>query len=303
MIYLNATWNEFQPMYIMQCFPSQRLLSFLPTPVVALLAGVSGVKVHKVVVPRPGVVGRSAELQCQWDEDARGFYSVRWYKNADQFYSYVPKNEPQDKVDHRLAGVSVVLSRSDEYKVTLRELRLDSEGVYRCEVMTESPTFETSFASENLTVVVLPEAPQVEGLRESYTVGDTLNVTCTARDARPPATLAFHVNDRHVPAGTGAVAVSTTEGSYPGVYTTTARLLLPLGRHHIPAIALLCRSTVLSIADQTALTAQVHHQPILSFFNTGGSEASPHRVLLVVLLLFLAYFSHLPTCCSCCCCC
>lgn len=45
------------------------------------------------------------------------------------------------------------LNQSDERVVTLRELRLDSEGEYRCEVMSESPYFKSSFSSTNLTVV------------------------------------------------------------------------------------------------------------------------------------------------------
>lgn len=45
------------------------------------------------------------------------------------------------------------LSESNEYVVTLRKIDLASQGIYRCEVMSEAPTFQTSFASANLTVV------------------------------------------------------------------------------------------------------------------------------------------------------
>lgn len=58
-------------------------------------------------VPTPGVVGHPAQLECLWEAGAKGFYSVRWYKNGEQFYSFVPKNTPQVKVDHHLQGVSV----------------------------------------------------------------------------------------------------------------------------------------------------------------------------------------------------
>lgn len=65
---------------------------------------------HSVKVPQPGVEGRSARLECLWAADERGFYSVRWYKNEEQFYSYVPKNKPQVKVDHDIEGVNVEVS-------------------------------------------------------------------------------------------------------------------------------------------------------------------------------------------------
>ncbi|KAG7165836.1 putative cell adhesion molecule 3-like [Homarus americanus] len=69
--------------------------------------GATGVNVQRVVVPTPGVVGRPATLECQWTTGHRGFYSVRWYKNDEQFYSFVPKNKPQVKVDHNINGVNV----------------------------------------------------------------------------------------------------------------------------------------------------------------------------------------------------
>lgn len=58
-------------------------------------------------VPQPGVAGRPATLECLWAAGDRGFYSVRWYKNDEQFYSFVPKNKPRVKVDHHIRGVSV----------------------------------------------------------------------------------------------------------------------------------------------------------------------------------------------------
>lgn len=40
----------------------------------------------------------------------------------------------------------------------------------------------------------MPDAPTMTGLRASYRVGETLNVTCTAHDSRPPARLTFLMN-------------------------------------------------------------------------------------------------------------
>ncbi|XP_069954735.1 cell adhesion molecule 3 isoform X1 [Cherax quadricarinatus] len=230
-----------------------------------------------------------------------GFYSVRWYKNGEQFYSFVPKNTPQVKVDHHLRGVTVELTQSDEHRVTLRELRLDSDGVYRCEVMSEAPTFQTSFASSNMTVVVMPEAPVLKGLRGVYRVGDILNVTCTARDAFPHATLTFHVNGRLVHPGSGRVQeLPTTEGTYPGVYSSTSRLVLPLSEHHAPTLSLVCYAHVLSLSVpiEASIKVEPPRTPILSFFNAAGSgPGAPylaslllgicltHRLLLPCLLL------------------
>ncbi|XP_069191131.1 uncharacterized protein [Procambarus clarkii] len=255
-------------------------------------AGAAGVQVQEVKVPMPGVVGRPAKMECQWTAGASGFYSVRWYKNNEQFYSFVPKNYPQDKVDHNLRGVKVELSESDEHVVTLRELRMDSEGAYRCEVMSESPTFQTSLASKNLTVVVLPEAPVLTGLRGGYRVGDTLNVTCTARNARPAATLSFYVNSKLVHPGSGRVQeFPATDGSYPGVYSSRSRLVLPLSERHAPTLTLTCYAHVLNLSSKIAAALEVEppRGPILSFFNAGGGPGTSCLTFLVLV----ACFTHL----------
>ncbi|XP_071527872.1 uncharacterized protein [Panulirus ornatus] len=270
-------------------FLHQRLLLYLLLIFILRVSiGASGVRVHDVKVPTPGVVGHPAQLECLWAAGAKGFYSVRWYKNGEQFYSFVPKNTPQVKVDHHLQGVTVELSHSNEHVVTLQELRMDSEGVYRCEVMSEAPTFQTSFASKNLTIVVMPEAPVLQGLQRSYRVGDTLNVTCSARDARPPATISFRVDGKLVHPGSGRVQeLATTKGSYEGVCNTMSRLVLPLSERHVPSIRLVCKAQVRTLPTEIAATLSVDQPrtPILSFFNQGGSVTP---VCLVALLLLAA---------------
>ncbi|XP_063843425.1 uncharacterized protein LOC135090536 isoform X2 [Scylla paramamosain] len=260
--------------------------------------GALGVQVHNVKVPQPGVAGRQARLECLWAAGERGFYSVRWYKNDEQFYSYVPKNKPQVKVDHHIEGVSVELSQSDERVVTLRELRLDSEGVYRCEVMSESPYFESSFASSNLTVVAMPDAPTLGGLRSSYRVGEMLNVTCTAYDSRPPARLTFFMNREAVTPESGRVrTLAPREGRYLGVYDTTAVLERPIGRRLVPSLSLVCRAEVLSLSTQVEANVEVHEHSgsaPLFLLNT-GSGLSPALPALLLPPLLLTTLTHLLT--------
>ncbi|XP_042223888.1 uncharacterized protein LOC121867833 [Homarus americanus] len=260
---------------------------------VSSVAGMTEVVVHKVKVPTLALAGEKARLECLWAAGDRGFYSVRWYKNGEQFYSYVPKNSPQVKVDHHLHGVSVVLPESNQSVVTLRELRLDSEGEYGCEVMNESPTFQTSHAYNNLSVVVLPKTPMIIGLQEQYTVGDKLNVTCIVMNSRPPAHLSFRLNGEHVPVPRDHIM--TTEGSYPGVYTSAARLEVQVTQQHLPSLTVTCTYKVVTLTDQTTFTVKVNHKPIISFFNTGVT-GDPPRILLILLLL-VSLLTHLLTSC------
>ena len=50
-------------------------------------------------------------------------------------------------------GVKVDKTQSDERKVTLRRLTIESTGRYRCEVSTEAPSFATVSAYNDMFVV------------------------------------------------------------------------------------------------------------------------------------------------------
>ncbi|XP_047469575.1 uncharacterized protein LOC125025595 [Penaeus chinensis] len=173
-----------------------------------------------------------------------------------------------------------ILSKSNEYIVTLRKIDLVSEGVYRCEVMSEAPTFQTSFASANLTVVEMPGAPQIIGMQESYTVGETLRLNCTVPDSRPPARISFSVNGRLIHPGSGRITeYPRVDAGGPGhpyaLSTTRSQLTLPLGERHVPAVTVECEAQVLSLTTHASHSALVRPlSTTFSFFNAGSSLPS-----------------------------
>ncbi|XP_050685936.1 uncharacterized protein LOC126980279 [Eriocheir sinensis] len=294
-----ATTDHSIPSSSSSSSPPQRLLLLLllVLSTMSMMKGVSGVQVHSVKVPNPGVQGRPAKLECVWSAGDRGFYSVRWYKDEEQFYSFVPKNKPQVKVDHDIRGVSVELNKSDERVVSLRGLQLESEGVYRCEVMSESPYFESSFASSNLTVVALPEAPTLSGLRNSYRVGETMNVICTAKDTRPPALLTFYMNTEPITTESGRMTtLPIREGSMPGLYHTSAVLERPLGSRHSPIVKVVCQAKVLTVSTKVEVNVEVHGHSgsaPLSLLNTGSGPSPAFPALLLLPALLLTCLTHL----------
>lgn len=269
----------------------QKILLHLLLLLLQMTTGVLSVRVHDVRVPTVAIVGQPAKLECDWDSGKNDFYSVRWYMDDEQFYSFILGNKPE-KVDHNLPGIYVALRYSDQTVVTLSEVTPAAEGKYRCEVMSEAPFFQTSFASANLTVVDLPDDPEIYGVKDRYRVGDTLNVSCTARNSRPPAALFFHVNGRRVHPDSGRVReLGVAEGSYREVYTTTSQLILPLSNRHAPTLTLTCHAHVLSTSVETSTVTQVDpaRTTMLSFFNTGVScnTSTPHTMLLTALMMML----------------
>ena len=124
----------------------------------------SPVSVSGVTVPQYGVYGEHAVLYCSYSS-VQPVYSVRWYKNGKEFFSYLPGKLSPITI-HNLPGITVELTKSSMNYVTLSPLSLDSTGRYRCEVSEEGPTFATDSAYGDLLVVVVPlEGPKLIGAR------------------------------------------------------------------------------------------------------------------------------------------
>ncbi|GBM04304.1 hypothetical protein AVEN_146183-1 [Araneus ventricosus] len=103
-------------------------------------------------VPNPTNQGESVELICSYELDEDKLYSVKWYKDDVEFYRYVPNDWPPGQF-LPLQGVRVDLSKSGSQSVYLRNVDLNSAGVYRCEVSAEAPEFQTVEAEKEMKVL------------------------------------------------------------------------------------------------------------------------------------------------------
>ena len=66
-----------------------------------------------VSVPPQLILGQSASLKCNYDLDGSKLYSVKWYKNGEEFYRYMPSMERQYDV-FDVPGVNIDASIVDE---------------------------------------------------------------------------------------------------------------------------------------------------------------------------------------------
>ncbi|XP_036340061.1 uncharacterized protein LOC118749371 [Rhagoletis pomonella] len=64
----------------------------------------------EVRIPNYVVKGSSALLECLYDLDGESLYSVKWYKDGNEFYRYVPRDMPPAQT-FLLPGVSVEVSK------------------------------------------------------------------------------------------------------------------------------------------------------------------------------------------------
>ncbi|TGZ37590.1 Uncharacterized protein DBV15_03891, partial [Temnothorax longispinosus] len=131
-----------------------------------------------LIVPQHAVLGQNVSLECNFNLDGEKLYSVKWYKDGNEFYRFVPQEKPPAlKFVH--PGVTAVLHESSQRTVVLRSVNLMSTGRYRCEVSAEAPSFQTVSDHSDMMVIALPEdEPVITGRpvtgKHRYQVGDVV---------------------------------------------------------------------------------------------------------------------------------
>uniref|UniRef100_A0A1B0DBD3 Ig-like domain-containing protein n=1 Tax=Phlebotomus papatasi TaxID=29031 RepID=A0A1B0DBD3_PHLPP len=63
-------------------------------------------RLTEVRIPNHIVRDSFARLECHYDLDGEALYSVKWYKDGNEFYRYVPRNMPPAHV-FTLPGISI----------------------------------------------------------------------------------------------------------------------------------------------------------------------------------------------------
>jgi hypothetical protein len=70
---------------------------------------VLSLKLLRVTVPQYKVRGDTALLECQYDLGDDKLYAVKWYKDNEEFYRYVPRSDTV-KQSYRVDGIRVEVS-------------------------------------------------------------------------------------------------------------------------------------------------------------------------------------------------
>ncbi|XP_050526091.1 uncharacterized protein LOC126896936 [Daktulosphaira vitifoliae] len=155
-------------------------------------------KLTELKIEQHTLVGNSTRLECKFDLQGEKLYAVKWYKDGDEFYRYLPGETPQVQV-FEMTGVHVDEMESTAGTVVLRPLELSSSGRYRCEVSAEAPFFQTvTDHSSMLTVAPPEEGPRISGGQDKYKPGDIVDVNCTSGRSKPAVQLAWYINGEQV---------------------------------------------------------------------------------------------------------
>ncbi|EEC08196.1 beat protein, putative, partial [Ixodes scapularis] len=151
----------------------------------------TSLKLHDVQIPRTVKEGEAVRLTCAYDLEGELPYSTTWTKNGGVFYQ---STQSGGKLSP-FSGADVNVAESDQFSVLLEQLTLHSGGAYRCEVVTEAPTFEVVTGDEILNVTAPPkEGPKIRGAQTHYNIGDTVDIACVSLGSRPVVNYSWYLN-------------------------------------------------------------------------------------------------------------
>ncbi|GFY62206.1 ig-like domain-containing protein [Trichonephila inaurata madagascariensis] len=111
-------------------------------------------KLREIVVPAVVIRGEPVWLNCTYDLGNETLYSIKWHKNNVEFYRYLPEDRPPGQ-KYELAGIHLDLSRTDRGNIYMPYTDVESEGIYRCEVSTEAPNFQTVKAEREMRIYAI----------------------------------------------------------------------------------------------------------------------------------------------------
>ncbi|CAH4019989.1 uncharacterized protein LOC123707467 [Pieris brassicae] len=186
-------------------------------------------RIVRVSVPTYRVRGQPAQLDCEYELGDDTLYSVKWYRDNEEFYRYLPKYDPP-KHAYKLDGIKVDLSKSDDRHVVLHQVTLKSSGLYRCEVSAEAPSFASTAGEGRMDVIYLPrEGPRITGNEQENRVGDSLFLNCTSGRSYPGAVLSWDIDGEKVTDPNLLVQYPPIQHAH-GLVSTALGLLVPTGK-------------------------------------------------------------------------
>ncbi|XP_075971103.1 uncharacterized protein LOC142973337 [Anticarsia gemmatalis] len=247
-------------------------------------------KIVRVSVPTYRVRGQPAQFECDYELGEDTLYSVKWYRDNEEFYRYMPKFE-SPKHAYKLEGIKVDLQKSDDRRVILHQVTLKSSGLYRCEVSAEAPSFASAAGEGRMDVIYLPrEGPRITGNEQENRRGDSLFLNCTSGRSYPAAILSWDIDGEKVTDPELLVEYPPTQHAH-GLLSTALGLRVPVGK----TMQVRCTARVAPAwregSEAVVGNSQLADSKEAMLLVRSSSEASALSVMLLTLSLALSFRS------------
>ncbi|XP_029922076.1 cell adhesion molecule 2-like [Myripristis murdjan] len=191
------------------------------------------------------VEGGTANMTCRVDYNDNT--SLQWSNPAQQTLFFGDKKALRD---HR---IELVRASWQELTISISEVTLSDEGQYTCSLFTMPVKTTKAF----LTVLGVPERPEITGFTKPALEGDMITLTCTSSGSKPAANIRWFRNDKEVQ---GVKEVNATGKSF----TVRSSLQFQVDRRD-DGVAYTCSVEHVSLPSpyMTTEVLEVHYAPHL----------------------------------------
>ncbi|XP_042167635.1 cell adhesion molecule 2a isoform X2 [Oncorhynchus nerka] len=195
--------------------------------------------------------GGTANMTCRVEYNDQT--SLQWSNPAQQTLFFGDKKALRDN------RIELVRASWSELTISISEVTLADEGMYTCSLFT----MPVKTAKAYLTVLGVPEMPEIDGLTKPALEGDEITLTCMTHGSKPAADLRWFRNEKEIK---GAKEVNASGKTF----TVTSSLQLLVDRDDDGA-AYTCKVdhvALLQTPQQTTEVLEVHYAPRVAITNS-----------------------------------
>lgn len=210
-----------------------------------LLKGVTGASGQYPLVQNMTVTqGGTVNMTCRVEHNDNT--SLQWSNPAQQTLFFGDKKALRDN------RIELVQATSAELTISLSDVTLADEGMYTCSLFT----MPVRIAKAYLTVLGVPEKPEIDGLVKPALEGDQITLTCITQGSRPAADLRWFRNEKEIK---GAKEVNASGRTF----TVRSSLQLRVSRTD-DGVAYTCKVDHVALShepQQATKVLEVHYAP------------------------------------------
>uniref|UniRef100_A0A3B4D5I4 Ig-like domain-containing protein n=1 Tax=Pygocentrus nattereri TaxID=42514 RepID=A0A3B4D5I4_PYGNA len=188
--------------------------------------------------------GGTANMTCRVDHNDNT--SLQWSNPAQQTLFFGDKKALRDN------RIDLVRASWQELTISIRDVTLSDEGPYTCSLFT----MPVKTAKAYLTVLSVPEKPEINGFSKPAMEGDQITLTCVTSGSKPAADIRWFRNEKEIK---GAKEVNASGKTF----TVRSSLQLQVDRND-DGVAYTCRVdhvALLATPQQATEVLEVHYAP------------------------------------------
>nr|XP_014274512.1 uncharacterized protein LOC106679714 [Halyomorpha halys] len=154
----------------------------------------SSLIMERLEIPPLAKLFQPLKIACRFRLGTLRLESVKWYKDDDEFFRFTPSEQPHNR-KFNITGIEIDMEKSDMHVASLLNVSVSSAGVYRCEVSSDSPAFETVQESRRMDVYYQPDRkPRVVINKSEILPNEDIVVQCVTDKSFPVQKIFWFLN-------------------------------------------------------------------------------------------------------------